>query len=209
MSDADKREPLTLKRWSQRKLAAAREAHPAPAPAEPPEDASVAAPAVAADAPAPQSPDESRPSELPPIDSLTIDSDFSAFMRPDVDETLKRGALRKLFNDPRFNVMDGLDVYIDDYSKPDPIAPEIVRQLVQARYIFDPPVTRVNADGHVEDVPTDEAAKIAAASATDGSELPPPVATETLPAASDPHSSEPSMVQAELPIEPGGDSRSQ
>jgi hypothetical protein len=29
--------------------------------------------------------------------------------------------LKTLFQDPRFNVMDGLDVYIDDYSKPDPL----------------------------------------------------------------------------------------
>ena len=69
---------------------------------------------------------------LPPVESLTIDSDFTAFLQPKVDETLKRQALKQLFRDPRFNVMDGLDVYIDDYSKPDPIAPEVVRQLVQA-----------------------------------------------------------------------------
>ena len=58
--------------------------------------------------------------------------------------------------DPRFNVMDGLDVYIDDYSKPDPIAPEVLAQLNQLKYLFDPPKTRVNAQGHVEDVPEDE-----------------------------------------------------
>ena len=49
--------------------------------------------------------------------------------------------------------MDGLDVYIDDYSKPDPIPADMVRQLVQARYIFDPPQTRINEQGFVEDVP--------------------------------------------------------
>ena len=99
--------------------------------------------------PAPASP-------LPAIDSLGIDSDFTAFMRPGVDESLKRGALKKLFSDPRFNVMDGLDVYIDDYSKPDPIDPAIVRTLAHARYIFNPPATRVTAQGHVEDVPEEE-----------------------------------------------------
>jgi hypothetical protein len=73
-------------------------------------------------------------------------------MQPGVDENVRRTALRKLLRDPRFNVMDGLDVYIDDYSKPDPIAPEIVRQLAHARYLFDPPKTRVNDQGYVEDV---------------------------------------------------------
>ena len=67
--------------------------------------------------------------------------------------SVTRTALKKLFSDPRFNVMDGLDVYIGDYSKPDPIDPAIVRTLVQARYIFNPPATRVNAEGYVEDVP--------------------------------------------------------
>src|SRR5215211_3651851 len=84
---------------------------------------------------------------LPPIESLTLDSDFAPFLKPKVDEALKRRAWKQLFRDPHFNVMDGLDVYIDDYSKPDPIAPEIVREMVQARYIFDPPPTRVNAQG--------------------------------------------------------------
>ncbi len=87
---------------------------------------------------------------------MTIDSDFTAFFGPKVDETLKRQALKQLFRDPRFNVMDGLDTYVDDYSKPDPIDPDVVRQMVQGRYIFDPPQTRVTAQGFVEDVPTFE-----------------------------------------------------
>ena len=61
------------------------------------------------------------PAPLPPVESLTPDSDFSPFMGADVDELLRRRALKTLFQDPRFNVMDGLDVYIDDYSKPDPL----------------------------------------------------------------------------------------
>src|SRR6478609_5645883 len=93
---------------------------------------------------------------LPSLESLTIDSDYSPFMQPGVDDAMKRGALKKLFSDPRFNVMDGLDVYIDDYSKPDPLDPAIVRTLAQARYIFNPPATRVTAEGHVEDIPEEE-----------------------------------------------------
>ena len=70
---------------------------------------------------------------------------------------MKREALKKLFQDPRFNVMDRLDVYIDDYSLPDPISPEVVRQLLHMQSFFAPPKTRVNAQGFVEDVPADEA----------------------------------------------------
>ena len=103
---------------------------------------------------------------LPSLESLTIDSDYSPFMQPGVDDAMKRGALKKLFSDPHFNVMDGLDVYIGDYSKPDPIDPAIVRTLTQARYIFNPPATRVNAAGYVEDVPDDAAAEADAAPAS-------------------------------------------
>ena len=108
---------------------------------------------------APTGQDAPPPSPLPAIDSLSIESDFTAFMQPGVDESLKRGALKKLFSDPRFNVMDGLDVYIDDYSKPDPIDPAIVRTLAQARYIFNPPATRVTAEGYVEDIPEEDLRK--------------------------------------------------
>ena len=139
------REPLTLKRWSERKLAAAREAKVAPPSDAPPAVVQpTSEPAISPTAAAPA---------LPPIDSLTFESDFTAFLKPDVDESLKRLALKKLLHDPRFNVMDGLDTYIDDYSKPDPIDPDVVKQLMQARYIFNPPQTRVTDAGFVEDVP--------------------------------------------------------
>jgi hypothetical protein len=89
---------------------------------------------------------------LPPIDSLTIDSEFAAFFKPEVPEATKRAALKQLFRDPRFNVMDGLDVYVDDYTQPDPIPAQMMKQLAHVRHIFDPPKTEVNAEGYVVDV---------------------------------------------------------
>ena len=74
--------------------------------------------------------------ELPPIDKLTIDSDYRDFFHPKVGEDVRRAALKKLFSDPRFNVMDGLDVYIDDYSKTEPIPPEMLAGLKQAQNIL-------------------------------------------------------------------------
>jgi hypothetical protein len=50
-----------------------------------------------------------------------------------VDPGTKSAALRKLFGDPHFNKMDGLDVYIDDYTKEDPIPATMLRALNQAR----------------------------------------------------------------------------
>ena len=79
---------------------------------------------------------ESAPPQLPPVDELTLDSDFRGFFHPKVDEDVKRAALKKLFSDPHFNVMDGLDTYIDDYSKPDPLPMEMLAQMRSAQKIF-------------------------------------------------------------------------
>jgi hypothetical protein len=76
------------------------------------------------------------PPELPPLDKLTIESDYRAFFHPKVGEDLRRAALKKLFSDPHFNLMDGLDVYIDDYSKSEPIPPEMLAGLRQAQNIL-------------------------------------------------------------------------
>ena len=58
--------------------------------------------------------------------------DFSAFMKPDVDPAVQQAALKKMFTDPHFNVMDGLDIYIDDYSKPDPLPPGMLERMAQS-----------------------------------------------------------------------------
>ncbi len=80
---------------------------------------------------------EAPPPELPPLDKLAFDSDYRAFFHPKVDEDVRRAALKKLFGDPHFNIMDGLDVYIDDYSKPDPIPAAMLARLEQARNILE------------------------------------------------------------------------
>lgn len=83
------------------------------------------------------------PPELPPLESLNFESDFGAFMHAKVDAAVRRAALKKLFSDPRFNVMDGLDVYIDDYSKEDPIPDAMLAGLQHARQaLFGPPVEK-------------------------------------------------------------------
>jgi|WetSurMetagenome_2_1015567.scaffolds.fasta_scaffold387332_2 hypothetical protein len=192
---------FSLRRWSERKLAAARAAD-APAvvaPAAVPAASTVPAAVIAAPLPAPAAAPPAR--ELPAIDTLSLASDFSPFLQPDVDESLRRQALKKLFSQPAFNVMDGLDVYIDDYGKPDPIAPEVVRQLVQGRYLFDPPRTRVNAEGEVEDVPPDEAAAAPEAAAVPEAEAAaaPPI---ELPLAPTPLASAPVAIESPVPTAP-------
>jgi len=74
-----------------------------------------------------------KPPELPALDSLTFESDFKAFMQSRIEEGVKRAALKKLFSDPRFNVMDGLDTYIDDYTKAETIPEEMLALLQHGR----------------------------------------------------------------------------
>src|SRR5262245_20843985 len=117
-----------LGRWSKRKHAVRRgETPPEPARGE-------AKPADPAPPPAPVPAASAPPPELPPIDSLKgLESDYKDFLRPEVDPATRSAALKKLFGDPHFNQMDGLDVYIDDYSKEDPIPATMLRALNQAR----------------------------------------------------------------------------
>jgi hypothetical protein len=105
-----------LTRWSRLKHKAATEKPPAPVKAEP-----------------------ANPAELPPVESLTFESDFTAYLKANVEESVKRAALKKLLHDPRFNVMDGLDTYIDDYTKNDPIPEEMLKTLEHARSTLFPP----------------------------------------------------------------------
>lgn len=112
MSDEKPRSEPLLARWSRLKREAA-------TPGEPPPAGEVAPEAAV------------EPVTLPPVESLTPESDFSPFMQCHVRPELRQAALKKLFADPHFNVMDGLDIYVDDYTKPDPIAASLVSELAQ------------------------------------------------------------------------------
>ena len=52
---------------------------------------------------------------MPPLDSLTENSDFSGFLSPGVSEELRKLAVRKLFRSAIFNDRDGLDDYDEDF----------------------------------------------------------------------------------------------
>ena len=75
------------------------------------------------------------PPTLADVAALTRESDYSRFVAGDVAPDVKNAALRKLFSDPHFNVMDGLDTYIDDYGKPDPLPPGMLRKMVQSQLL--------------------------------------------------------------------------
>ena len=67
--------------------------------------------------------------------ALTLQSDFKPFMARGVAAEVKNAAMKKLFTDPHYNVMDRLDTYIDDYSLPDPIPEAMLRQMVSAKFL--------------------------------------------------------------------------
>jgi hypothetical protein len=116
-----------LGRWSRRKEAAREGKALEP---EPPLPANVAQPE---DAPA--ATEAAPPPTLEDVQSLTPADDFTRFVQPDVPPDVKNAAMKRLFADPHFNQMDGLDVYIDDYGKPDPIPPEMLKKLASARFL--------------------------------------------------------------------------
>ena len=80
-------------------------------------------------------PEEPPPLTLEDVKALTPESDFTRFAASDVAPEVKNAAMKKLFADPRYNVMDGMDVYIDDYSKPDPIPDAMLRKLASAKFL--------------------------------------------------------------------------
>ncbi|MCB2261988.1 MAG: DUF3306 domain-containing protein [Candidatus Thiosymbion ectosymbiont of Robbea hypermnestra] len=55
--------------------------------------------------------------DMPPIESLDEDSDYSPFLSPKVSQGLRRQALRRLFGLPRFQGSDGLNDYDEDYRR--------------------------------------------------------------------------------------------
>lgn len=79
-----------------------------------------------------------RPVTLEDVAGLTRDSDYSPFVANGIDEAIKRSAMKKLFSDPHFNIMDGLDIYIDDYSVFEPIRPEVLALIEHAKPLLDP-----------------------------------------------------------------------
>jgi hypothetical protein len=98
-------------------------------------DAGVKSPAENVDAAAPL---VKAPEAMPTLEDvlkLTHDSDFSAYVKPGIDPEVQREAMKKLFSDPRYNIMDGLDIYIDDYSKADPIPLEMLKKMNQSKML--------------------------------------------------------------------------
>jgi hypothetical protein len=77
--------------------------------------------------------------------------------------------MKKLFADPHFNEIDWMDVYMDDYSKLEPMPLSMARKMVSAKFLnlFDDeqdkkpvPSVRDNAPLPVADAAASEAAQV-------------------------------------------------
>ncbi|HJV73731.1 MAG TPA: DUF3306 domain-containing protein [Noviherbaspirillum sp.] len=126
---------------------------------------------------------------LEEVKALTKDSDFRPFVARGVDENVRRAAMKKLFSDPHFNVMDGLDVYIDDYSKSVPIPAQVLAMLNHAQALLNPlavfatateekilgegPPPEQQALNEPNLLPAENPAEIPISTAADNAELPP------------------------------------
>jgi Protein of unknown function (DUF3306) len=141
-----------FKRWSRRKSLQSANSPDVPAPAptdtakpQPPAAQTVtsradpANPLASQPLPKAAPPDTAgSPQPLPSLadtDSLTPASDFKPFMGQGVAPEVKNAAMKKLFADPHFNVMDRMDIYIDDYSQPDPLPLAMLRQMNGSQFL--------------------------------------------------------------------------
>ena len=202
---------FSLRRWSQRKLEAARTGVRTPVQGSPPADVAAADQTPAGTAHNAIEPTVSvsvsnsvSNAELPPIESLTIDSDFAPFFKPQVDELVKRAALKQLFRDPRFNIMDGLDTYIDDYTQPDPIPSAMLEDLMKRRVFFSPSA----AEAKPGERAVDESACNTVAPSAEA--IAPPVAPDARLAPDSPVvpvASLPSLAPADAPRDAAGSAR--
>lgn len=134
-----------LTRWAQRKAharsgAAAGPAEPAAQPSPTPPAPVPVPPAAEGVCAIPASATSEVPSAplaptLADVAALTRESNYARFVAAGVDDGVKRAAMKKLFSDPHFNVMDRLDTYIDDYGVPDPMPLAMLRQLNQSKML--------------------------------------------------------------------------
>ena len=128
-----------LSRWAKRKEQVRSGQAVAPEPVLTPLPEVVALPVVPVAESAPVV--EAEPALAEPLPTmadvalLTRESDYSRFVAAGTDLGVKQAAMKKLFADPHFNLMDGLDTYIDDYGKPDPIPLSMLRQMNQSKIL--------------------------------------------------------------------------
>ncbi|MGB5735975.1 MAG: DUF3306 domain-containing protein, partial [Thiohalocapsa sp.] len=67
--------------------------------------------------------------DMPPLESLGPDSDYSGFLSQGVSEALRRQALARMFRSPAFNVVDELDDYAEDFTQFAPLGDVVTADM--------------------------------------------------------------------------------
>ena len=127
-----------VSRWSRRKIEA-RKTEEKPAEPKPSSAPAPAAGAVANTVAGAAPTDASAPRELPPLESLKgLASEYTEFLKPGVDENLRRSALKKLFSDPHFENFERFEAYCEDFTQGEPIPLAMLKTLQHAKgLLFD------------------------------------------------------------------------
>mgnify|MGYP006201165619 FL=1 len=76
--------------------------------------------------------------------------DIKAFMVDKVSTELKNKAFKALFSRPEFNVMDGLDIYIDDYNKFTPLSKEDIGKMTLSKQLLSRPDLEIPKKGDMQ-----------------------------------------------------------
>ncbi|MBU0542740.1 MAG: DUF3306 domain-containing protein [Gammaproteobacteria bacterium] len=76
--------------------------------------------------------------------------DIKAFMVDKVSTELKNKAFKALFSRPEFNVMDGLDIYIDDYNKFTPLSKEDIGKMTLSKQLLSRPDLEIPKKGDIQ-----------------------------------------------------------
>lgn len=77
--------------------------------------------------------------------------DIKAFLTDKVSSELKNKAFKALFSRPEFNVMDGLDIYIDDYNKFTPLSQTDIGKMALSRELLSRPDLEVQKSNDLLD----------------------------------------------------------
>lgn len=150
--------PEFLRRWSRRKQAARKPSGP---------DSASSADARAPDADGGRAATEDALSgrgdspnaepealDLPDIDSLNADSDFTPFLKEGVPKELKNRALRKLWRvNPVFGQLDGLNDYDGDFTDANSVVKDLKTLYKVGRGFLPDP--EENAAGSTPETPSD------------------------------------------------------
>ena len=189
MSEADAEKEGFLSRWSRRKRDAVERPLPEVTPDAPLAEGML--PEALAEAPAedqqlsgraacpiPEVP-EIDPASLPPVESLTIESDFAQFLRPGVPTLLRNAALRRMWSlDPAIRDYIGPVDYQWDFNTPGGLPFGFSNELVG-----DVSKLLAQAIGKIEELAPDDAPGDAPGRAQAEAEPPDTVPPDTVPEA--------------------------